>query len=235
MFYSERMTRRLSACVLLTLACGTSHGPAREDLGADATVVDAGVEIDHCYEILEAPPGAACAEGLECHPPVGFCSFTEAACVAGELRFTPENGWLRDEDDACDPGDVTLTITTPDETLSFDSGAASFSHTFAVNLALVFFAGTDITACETPYLWVTSVAPATSSPMSYVGSYELDATLVLDHELVPLTGTLTVDAQETMEGQPVGVAGTVELSAADITVTGSFSVVECPDLDRGGP
>ncbi len=226
---------RALVCLSLAAAigCGRGHERRLEDAGAPDAGLDAGPDITSCDHAFDASPGASCPEWLTCTIGDLFCARRHASCPDGHLVFDETDRWVGPEGAACaDTGEVDLAGISPSGDLTLGSGVASFSHAFAVFAGLIFFEGDDVTACGLPRLHVP-LAPIDLD--SYVGAHDVTAHLALEAGPVELTGTATVLSEDRLDDSRVVLTGELDLAGAGSEITGPFRVVECPDLDRGGP
>lgn len=232
------MSHPVSTLVFLSLAATLSCGrdqelPPADDAGASDAGLDASLDITSCDHAFDASPGASCAEWLICRVGDLFCSRRQASCPDGRLVFDETDRWIGREGATCaDTGEVALTGTSPSGGLAFGSGVASFSHAFAVNAGLIFFEGGDVTACGLPRF---EVPLGPNDLGTYVGDHDVTARLALEGDLLELMGTATITSEERLDDRRVVLTGELDLAGAGAAITGAFRVVECRDLDRGGP
>lgn len=249
--------RRIWVALTCALACATAIGcgasHAGDDAGSDASspdapswdagafdasedsgTVDAAPVIDSCEEIFDASVGASCESWLSCEYGDLFCTRLLATCPDGGVVFddTPSTG-LPDDVGCPDRGDVAVTVASPSGEATLGSGVGSFSHAFAVNVSLIFFEGEDVAACGTPRIsvWLEPI-----DLPGYEGEHtDVVGKLALEDRYLEPTGTVTITSQEELDDRRVSLEGELDLEAEDVQVTGSFRVIECRDLDRGGP
>jgi hypothetical protein len=219
----------LSGCMCQPPTLPLPDGGA--DAGFDAGAADAGTPPDagarDCLEALPADAGAACtfSDAVLCEA-ADFCCTQFAWCAAGWKVGGQKTCRTADLITSCAPidGGTFISGNTPLGAVSFFTGWGSASFGFDHNLILQFADTATAQACADRALGVDTDIEAHDAGWDSVAQFRTDGGLRFGSAHVRL---VTIDHSH--------AAGTLTITSPGWSVSGSFDVPVCAELDRSGP